>query len=93
MVSGFDMGLVLDTTSANSTASFYASRLLRLGPTYLVAVTLSFLTALLTAQLFNSTSRDCAEFPIDLTGAGKQNVERPSRCRYRHQQRLERRVT
>ena len=62
IVSGFYMGLVLDTTYANSTASFYANRLLRLGPTYLVAVTLSFLTVLITRQLFYSTTRDFAEF-------------------------------
>ena len=62
IVSGFYMGLVLDTTYANSTASFYANRLLRLGPTYLVAVTLSLLTVFLTGQLFYSTTRDFAEF-------------------------------
>ena len=62
IVSGFYMGLVLDTKYADDTASFYANRLLRLGPTYLVAVTLAFATALLTGRLFYATSRDFAEF-------------------------------
>src|SRR4051812_39092661 len=62
IVSGFYMGLVLDTTYAGSTARFYANRLLRLGPTYLVAATISFATVLLTGHLYYATSRDFAEF-------------------------------
>ena len=62
IVSGFYMGLVLDTTYANSTTSFYVNRLLRLLPTYLLVLTLSVVTVLLTGHAFYSRSQDFAEF-------------------------------